>query len=267
MKKCVVLLAVTLVSVHTLSAQDRQFRVHKPKDIAVQFSIGASQMLGDLGGGTGIGQHHVGDVNFTATRGGAEAALIFRSIRRTKVKLGLTYANLYGSDAFTDNLDRRERNFAATTNLFEPAVMLEQQISRIHEKYTRSGGYWYLIGGLAVPLFSSKITYAMPGGSSYALPANRGLQATVAIPLGISYRYYFHRESSIGFEFVGRKTFSDYVDGTQASYSGNVMAIGDGGTLPVQQSIVASSRSNDAVKDQYMMLMISFRHGIEWSRN
>lgn len=242
MKRFTIYLVVTFFSVCSLFAQNPKFRIHKVKDTRYQYSLGSADILGDLGGGPGIGRNHIGDIDLRATRGSVGFTAVYRNSRRTVLRLGMTYAYLFSSDGYTTNGDRRERNFKSTSHLIEPSFLAGYQVTRVKDKYTKTGGYLFLTAGVASPVFRSHLTHVETGNSQFPIPKDYGIGATFAIPFGFEYRYYREDQSSFGVELLARKTFSDLIDGTRASYYGDTR--------------------NNAIKDHYFTLMFSYRTGV-----
>ncbi|HTB31410.1 MAG TPA: DUF6089 family protein, partial [Bacteroidia bacterium] len=87
--------------------------------------LGLSQFLGDLGGSPQIGTHFLRDFNPGALRYGGFIGYRRRLSHAWSAKANLTIAELYGNDALSTNLYRRNRDQNFRSLIIEPSIQAE----------------------------------------------------------------------------------------------------------------------------------------------
>lgn len=205
------------------------------KEIGI--SVGATNMLGDLGGGPGDGSRF-GDFQLETSRFAIGGFFKYRFHDRFAVKFNLLYGQLFGDDAKTENEDRNFRNLDVRTDLVELSGQLEFYFLRekIGGKYKLQGikGYgssnfsMYMFAGIGGSYFNPKGTNESGEWVKLA-PLNtegQGLEGapkdystfTVVFPVGLGLKYNITRELGVQFEMGMRFTGTDYLDDVSTRY-------------------------------------------------
>ena len=208
------------------------------------FSVGASNMLSDLGGGPGVGSRY-GDFQLSNSSFALGVSWKYRIHNNMALKANLIYAQLVGDDKTTENLGRRIRNLDTKTDLvelsgqFEYYLIRERIGSRFKLKKVRGYGSnhfsLYLFAGIGGAYYNPK--GSMRDGSYVRLaPLNtegQGLdggpkdynQLTFVFPTGIGMKYNITKIIGIQFEMSMRFTTTDYLDDASTQYyDGNALA-------------------------------------------
>ena len=203
----------------------------------VGITIGASNMLSDLGGGPGVGSRY-GDFQFQTTSYVVGGFAKYRIHDRWSLKLNLLYAQLNADDKLTENLDRRRRNLDVQTGLIEFSGQVEFYIlkEKIGSRYKLKGvkGYGstnfslYIFAGIGGAYYNPKGTNSNGEWLNLA-PLNtegQGLdgapkdysQFTFVFPSGIGVKYNISKITGIQFEAGMRFTTTDYLDDVSTTY-------------------------------------------------
>jgi hypothetical protein len=289
MKQIFTLIAVgvfiTLTSIQEANAQ-RWNRYKKEFGI----SLGATNMLGDLGGGANDGSRF-GDFQIGNTSYAFGGFFKYRFHDRFAVKLNLIYGQIYSDDQTTDNAGRQYRNLDVKTNLLELSGQLEFYIMRekIGSRYKIKGvkGYgsssfaMYLFAGIGGTYFNPKGTDANGNWVNLA-PLNtegQGLegapkdysQITMVFPTGIGFKYNITRSIGLQFEAGMRFTTTDYLDDASTQYYNGDKLAAAYGELSKQladkryddknRHAAGGTRGHDDKKDTYMfgLLTLTYR--------
>jgi len=188
-----------------------------------EFGLGPSFSFPDVGGYT-TGKNFLGlkDLSYRQTMFCVNGSLKYRLSRTLNARLSLSYALLHSNDARGSN---EGREYEATTNLFEPALMMEYYF--VKNKYESS--FLFLKGRNLWTLLSSLDFYAFAGvgGVGYTVKLNdalieRGITEpgstsdhgfTLVIPGGIGATLIYNPNLNFGLEFGGRWVNTDYLDG------------------------------------------------------
>ena len=199
------------------------------------------------------------------------------------VKLGALVTKLSGDDAFGP-YPSRQLHFR--TNLSELSLTTQLNLIRWEpSRYTALEAY--VFGGAAIFNFNPQAQYEgkwtdlQPlGTEGQGLPgyAEPYQLTQLAIPLGLGVKFKLSERFSLGFEFGGRKLFTDYLDdvgGTMIGYS--ELSRGNGPiaaqlSFPSVDPSVASeidqgSRGNSIHNDWYYISGISLTYAFDWSKS
>jgi len=204
-------------------------------------SVGASNLLGDLGGQEGKGKDYSpADLNFSQSRTAFGAGARYKLKRSVNVAGKFSYLNVKGDDAKTDNAIRNNRNLNFKSNIFEVSLRAEvgyQSTKRgssrygVRKNYGRmknlahnlygfagAGGFYFNPKGLDPagnwvalrPLHTEG--QGLAGGPKQYSNFNWNLMA------GAYYKLTINKIWSVGIEFCYRKTFTDYIDDVGTRY-------------------------------------------------
>ena len=132
------------------------------------------------------------------------------------LRLGLSFGRLSGDDANTG----RARDLAFRSRLTEFSLVGEVNLFKLG-RYRDRGTLPYLFGGVAVFNFNPEAPFdndyvaLQPLGTegqglpNYAAPYKL---TQVSIPMGVGIKFLLNDNITLGLEFGGRKTFTDYLD-------------------------------------------------------
>ncbi|MFN8207180.1 MAG: DUF6089 family protein [Bacteroidales bacterium] len=189
--------------------------------------IGTTNILGDIGGySRGDNLLGIRDFNFAQIRPSLDLGVRFRLYERQVIRLNLNYGYAYGTDQGSAN---DARNYTYTTNLFEQSLVYEYYLITEEQKkksasiYNRRGMLnnfskfgVYVFGGFGVAEAFVKNGKGFTPGSIETIDSRA---ATLVLPLGVGVKYILDERIGIGFEFGGRYTFSDMLDGYTSTIS------------------------------------------------
>jgi hypothetical protein len=247
------------------------------------FSVGASNYLGEFGGGEGTARSFVADLEFEFTRWTIGGFYRYRVSPKIATKISLNYIRLSGDDAKSDNPARSARNLNFKNDMFELLVNGEYYIYKVND-VGRTGRYstdfnLYLFGGLG--LFYSSPKGRTVGGEWVSLKPlqTEGVSynsLNFAIPLGIGFYYTLERKYRLGLEIGWRTTFTDYIDDASTVYANDYDGISnktdqklldelnaehDENMLPTNFD-AGSKRGDPENNDAYMTATINFSWAI-----
>ena len=230
----------------------------------VGITVGASNMLSDLGGGPGVGSRY-GDFQFQTTSFAVGGFVKYRTHDRWSLKLNLLYAQLNADDKYTENLSRRSRNLNVKTGLIELSGQVEFYIlkEKIGSRYKLKGVKGYGSSNFSLYVFAGiGGAYYNPKGSNTngdwvnLAPLNtegQGLdgapkdysQFTFVIPSGFGLKYNISKITGIQFEAGMRFTTTDYLDDASTQYyDGNALETAFG----IESKEMADKRYNSLVR-------------------
>jgi hypothetical protein len=203
----------------------------------LQFGLGATQFLGDLGGSPDIGKSNsLKDINFKSTGVAAWFGYRMRFHPKFATTSSLCLFTLKGDDAHSDNIIRNTRNLHFNAFCLEMQQRIEYILfskEQYSPKYNFPGvrqaknrnHQTYLFTGLGMIAFSSRAKY---NGEWVPLrPLNTEGQGdvidnyspiTLTVPFGLGMRFGINSLWRVGFEVSYVKTFSDYIDDVSTSY-------------------------------------------------
>ena len=243
MKKSILIFGLLMFALPYLTySQDGGYtsQFWKTTRYEVIFGAGTNVFMGDLGGGEGEGKgwFAMKDMDLAATRPVLQLGARYKVLSWVALKGGLTYARLVGSDEKSAELSRASRNLSFSSNVWEASLQLEFSLlteNRGKRYIFQRNSIWnnmniYLFGGIAGFKFNPK---AELDGTRHELqPLNtegQGLEGapepykltSLAIPMGLGFKYYLTRNWNVGFEAGFRYTFTDYLDDVGGVYYDN----------------------------------------------
>ena len=261
------------------------------------FGAGATNFLGDLGGANAIGSHTIKDLNMPATRPVFQVGYSYRFTKQTQLQMALDYGFLYGSDKFTTERFRSNRNLTFRTAIyqFDAKYCLNLSKQRPGHIYNLRGVRGlkniqiisYVFTGLGFFYFNPKgpdqqgnwvalHPLSTEGEGIYASRPNYHLFQP-NIPLGFGFKWLITRDWMVGIEYTYHKTFTDYIDDCSTTYPDYTLL----GRIKGQQAVYFSNpslgkeplavspnmqRGDPSNKDSYMFATITVRYKIPYSR-
>lgn len=249
------------------------------------FSVGASNYLGDIGGGEGTRRDFVMDMKFNATRWNLGGFYRYRISPKFGIKGTLNYIRLAGDDANTLNPPRKARNLNFKNDMFELAAIGELYIYKVNDvggtgRYT-SDFNLYLFGGAG--LFYSNPKGQTANGDWVALQPlqTEGVaysKFNFTIPAGVGFYYTINRKYRLGMEISWRTTFTDYIDDVSDRFVNNYDGISnktnqaqinnvnqdlpDEEKLKLTNFIAGSKRGDPTHDDSYLTATVNFSWAI-----
>ncbi|MDD3877115.1 MAG: hypothetical protein PHT69_10865 [Bacteroidales bacterium] len=219
---------------------------------------GASSFLGELGGKNDIGTNDLKDFDMQAIRPLIHLGYSYKVTPNINWKNDLTFGYLTGSDQYTEEEFRNNRNITFRTPLFEFATTVNYFLIPEKEgaKYTLTGYrmrakrrsgfaflrkldfgiYPYLFTGIATYYFNPQGKYPEDGSITSMRgkwvdleplkTEGQGIIPTrdeysliqIAVPIGFGFKYAYSSNISIGFEYGFRLIFTDYIDDASTTY-------------------------------------------------
>jgi len=218
MKRIVLLLLFCCLTTTFLDAQ-----LWRYKRWEASAGGGASFFFGDVGGFS-RSENLLGirDITYRQTRFAVNGNIKYRINRTVNARISLSYAMLHGVDKRGSN---EGRDFEATTNIFEPALLGEYYFI----KNKSENSYLFLRGRSLWRLLTSLDLYAFAGAGAVSFDvtvndnlAARGLPTkgfVPVIPAGIGATLIYTPNINFGLELGGRYAFTDYLDGYTSQFS------------------------------------------------
>lgn len=203
----------------------------------VQFGVGASNFLGDLGGSKGIGTHGIKDLRIKPTRPTLTAGYKFMITPAMSVRAVVIWGYLSGDDAHTKNVIRNNRNLSFRSMLGEASALYEYYPwgDRVVPNYKVTGiagtksitfiPYFYT--GIGISFFNPKAKYngdwvalqpLATEGQGLAGRPDKYKRVTMTIPIGAGLKYMVDRQWSVSLDLSLRYTMTDYIDDVSTSY-------------------------------------------------
>lgn len=239
--RCILFLLISLVITNKIYCQQLTFGSEKAS-VEFGLNLGPTFFLGDLGGHRGVGTTFIKDVNLPATK---LMKGLFLSVSPNewigfRIAAQLTYVE--GSDNYivTNGLNetyRKDRNLNFKSNISEaygaieiyPIALLNLGNDEYEPKFCP-----YVFAGLGMFHFNpmgsltdanGNVTwhYLQPlhtegeGFAEYPQVPNYKL-TQMNIPFGAGIKYWVTENVNFGFEFLYRKTFTDYIDDVSTNY-------------------------------------------------
>jgi hypothetical protein len=189
------------------------------------FHAGASNYLGDIGGGSGSARGFVMDMKLKKTQFTTGAFVRYKFTPIVAAKLGLNWVRIAGDDKLSTNRARAGRNLSFRNDLIELELTVEGTFFQIadlgHTYQYRNDLKLYLFAGVAGFYNNPKAQY---DGSWVALRPlhTEGVKYNavgVSIPAGLGCFVTLNRKNRIGIEIDGRMSFTDYIDDVSTVYA------------------------------------------------
>lgn len=262
----------------------------------VNFGLGASNFLGELGGANQVGTNYFRDLEFSQTRFASNLGIRYKITPHLTIHPQITYGKVSGDDKLTTEFFRSYRNLSFKSNIWEFATNLELSVTReqVGHRYRLKRvrgqrGYelnTYFFAGVALFTFNPK---AEIEGEWYELQPlgteGQGIVPTrkkyslvqFAIPVGIGFKYAFNSRWGLGLNYGLRKTFTDYVDDVSKTYYDNNIIASQNGYIAAALAdrsnhtypyITApgAQRGDPTDKDSYMFAIFSINYKLRTGR-
>jgi len=244
MNKTIIILLIfsaSLIFSSTINAQSSRWKRTRYEIVG---GAGLTGFMGDLGGGDAT-SHFISDFDFASQRFVLQGGLRYKLLEPLAVKSTLSYGLLSGADSKAKDQYRIDRNLSFRSSIIEFATQLEFSII----KEPSSGRYkmrrrkkfslqnllrvnTYLFAGVSGFYFNPKGKDDGEGGTGKWVALQplgtegqnimegreKYKRVSLAFPMGIGFKYAINRKISIGAEFGGRYTLSDYIDDVSTTY-------------------------------------------------
>ena len=232
------------------STQKKQLTKKQPyvvqkKATFLSLTHGMSGYLGDLGGNKGAGKGFMKDFNFKKRTSFTGVAFSYLKNEKLGIRLSYTAGRIEGSDqdaTFTSQSDpaylRYKRNLNFRTKISEISLLVEAyplKFLKTEQKYYHWSFQPYVMLGLGRYKFNPQGTYYDPISGEETWVDLQPLQTEgqgmneypdrkyyklgqINMPYGLGIRYALGKKTSLAFEYVGRKLFTDYLDDVSTNY-------------------------------------------------
>jgi hypothetical protein len=238
--------------------------------------------VGIMGGGS----YYIGDLNptthFKYSDWAAGLIMRYNLSTRHSFRLTVSYGNVYGDDAKSNDAFQQNRNLSFYSSIFEIAAGFELDLVkyRINDmKYPISPYFFYEIAYFRMNPkvkneFGDEIVLQelSTEGQGTILNSKRPYSLNqISIPLGIGIKFNLKKRLAISIEYGIRKTFTDYLDDVSGKYVNPLALQAIKGPLAAEladpslnrQSYFSEgmNRGNPRTKDWYAMygFMITFK--------
>ncbi len=192
--------------------------------------VGTSHFFGDLGGTDKNGsQYTPADLNLGTTGYSVGAGVIRKFNNHFSMRANLIEAKVRGSDAYTNDPFRKNRNLSFRSKIEELSVTADVNIFTIKKKQKKTQNLLAFVG-VGVFRFNPQANYK---GKWYDLQPlgteGQGLidnkpkynKTSYNIPFGLGYNFDISSSQKIGLILTMRKTFTDYIDDVSTNYYDN----------------------------------------------
>lgn len=238
MNKIILLIGITLIS-STITFGQRNAWQRQRYDVFA--GIGGTNFMGDLGGGKAT--HWLTDLDISATRPLIVVGGRYKILEPLAAGASLSFGYLRGDDKWSKNEFRNRRNLNFRSPIIEFSTYAEYHF--LKEKFGRRAPRrrakffsWQTIKSLPINAYvfaGVGLFWFNPQGKAYdgkwynlrsigtegqyVIPTRKPYKRVqFAIPFGVGARYAINRKFSIGLEYGGRFTFTDYIDDVSRNY-------------------------------------------------
>ncbi|PCJ64834.1 MAG: hypothetical protein COA58_11195 [Bacteroidetes bacterium] len=246
-------------------------QTYKSNSWSANLYLGASNMMGDLGGSNFIGSRGVFDYDFRATRL-AVGTGINMNTGAFSLGLNLLFTRLAGNDEYSAQDFQVDRNLCVRTDLFEASFLTEYRpfsrtkgFNRFYV-YTGIGGIYYQPktklndDWIKLRTLGTEGQYFDDGPGPYS-------ELDVVIPYGLGYKFRLAKSTSLILDLGFRKTFTDYLDDVSTVYVDPVLlASSNGIESPILSNrsntpkVIGDERGNPDKDDMYFLLGLKFEY-------
>jgi hypothetical protein len=249
-------------------------QTYKTTNWGVNAYIGASNMMGDLGGSNFIGSRGVFDYDFRANRLAIGMGINLHTGGSFSFGLNFLATRLYGDDKFSKQEFQELRNLCVRTDLLEADFLIE------YRPFSRSKGFnrFYLYSGVGGIYYQPKAElnddwYKLRDMGTEGQYLANGVgpysELDVVIPYGLGYKFRLAKSTSLILDLGFRKTFTDYLDDVSTVYPDPVAMQLSSNTPPqgaalADRSVIPNptgyERGNPDKMDSYHILSLKFEY-------
>ena len=263
--------------------------------------FGPSFMLGELGGGPGIGRNSIVDLDFLSTRFGGSIGLRKTFQDRLSWQFTYTMGVISGDDAKTTEYFRSSRNLSFKAPIQEFSGRLEYKIrkeKRGHiydlrgvrgERSIKVASFCYI--GLGIYHFNPKayindkwveLQPIGTEGQNFMETRHPYSRFQVCVPMGIIAKYSINKKWAVSAELGLRFLFTDYLDDVSTTYADpDMIASYDNTVSDIEAKLAADpayadhcfsngvyhfyneQRGDPYDRDFYMFMMISAHYRLK----
>lgn len=241
------LLLVASISAFTIAEAEAQgfynrnaWKKHRNE---LQFGLGVSNFLGDIGGRDQIGSNFVWDLELSKTKFAASFNYLYYLGEKTALRTSFVYAKVAGDDKLTQEMFRNNRNLNFESVILEGGLgfeyqFLKEKIGNIYNVKSPTGkklglrsfsAGFYFFTGVSGFYYNPKSIDPASGQPVELRPLKtegQGLDGgadpygimSVAIPVGFGMRKSINRTIGFKLELAHRFTFTDYIDDVSTVY-------------------------------------------------
>lgn len=209
--------------------------------------MGGTFFFGDLGGGSGARKDAFFDFDIQSMRGTSSFGLKFNFTNRIALRSDLCFAQVFGSDAFSEDPGRFSRNLSFRSSIYELTLAPEFVLINLSRfgRNKRATSEIYVFGGFGMMRFNPQ---AKLNGTWYNLQplgtegqgltpeSNLYSRQTWIIPFGVGYRKNVGDKMYLGVELSMRKSSTDYIDDVSGKYPDKSILLEERGDVAVALS-------------------------------
>ncbi len=200
-----------------------------------QVGLGGSSLLSDLGGAKGNGSNFIKDLDLKSVRFNNSYAIDWAVTNHLEYRTAFSFNYLSADDKYSGNHDRKKRNLSVNTSIFEITPTLKYNFigskeSALKRWTKRSTTNIYLTLGAGLIYFNPKAKFDGKQVSLHNLTtegqglnggANPYSKFSFVIPFGFGLSKEIAPLTSVFFELISRKCFTDYLDDVSTVYYDN----------------------------------------------
>ncbi|MDB9882691.1 hypothetical protein N8368_04710 [Bacteroidia bacterium] len=260
------LLIGILIGTPTANAQ-----TYKSNSWAANLSLGASNMMSDLGGSNFIGSRGLFDYDLKATRLAISTGIAVNT-GAFSFCINIMGTRLVGDDSYSDQEFQVARNLSVRTDLVEASFLTD------FRPFSRSQGFnrFYLYGGIGLMYYQPKaklnddwVKLRTLGTEGQYLTNGDGpySELDLVLPYGLGYKFRLAKSTSLVLDLGFRKTFTDYLDDVSTVYADHLLLSVENGTesavladRSLAKNALGYERGNPEKDDMYFILGLKFEY-------
>ena len=267
MRHIIFSIVLLYTSINHCSAQS-----YRSSKVGINFYLGTSNLMGDLGGSDFIGNRGLWDYDIRANRiaGGFGATLYMGG--SFSIGVNTLFTRLAGKDEYSKQDYQMQRNLSVRTDLIEADLLVE------YRPFSRSKGFnrFYIYSGVGGMYYQPKAKlnddwYKLRtlGTEGQYLDDGPGpyKEIDIVIPYGLGYKFRLGKSTSIILDLGFRKTFTDYIDDVSTVYADPVALVAENGNESAvladrssSLNSIGSPRGDSDKKDSYHVLSLKFEY-------
>jgi hypothetical protein len=187
-------------------------------------TLGATNYLGDIGGGSGNGKKFITDMQLTETRWNVGGFVRYKIKPKSSFRFAMDYIRLEGDDKLSTNPVRRFRNFNFRNDIYDFTLTYHHifyENKDLGRTYRFKNSFCvYTFAGLG-GFYSNPKTYYKGIWVPLQPLATEGYKYkhfVIDIPMGLGAYFTIQKRHRLGVEINYRKTFTDYLDDISGDY-------------------------------------------------